>query len=365
MMLKKPIFVVGHPRSGTSLVRSLLERNDEVWTIGREGKPVWEHDRVVELHPRNRGWHSNEVTAEDATSELGASLTSALLAAARRPGRGWSTAEKLDFLSFMAAQGVDPYYYDVPFGALRERFPGPVPEGPPTDSEGGELDEITPFCFPPLGRRPTEEELLQGIRVVEKSIQSCFRIPFLRKLFPDAKYVFVVRDPKTSIGSLMDAWLNPRMFFSYKVPVPLRITGYSDVFPWGNTWWNLSLPPGWRDLVDLRLEEVCAHNWRIHNEAVLQAFRQLQDSGNAVLVRYEDVSRAPEAVMEQVAATVELPFSDAWRTSELPVVMTQTPPDPDKWRRHEKQILSIAPVVADLAEELGYPFTTPGATCAQ
>lgn len=47
-MLKQPIFIVGHPRSGTSLVRSLIERSEHVWSIGREGKPIWERDS---LHP--------------------------------------------------------------------------------------------------------------------------------------------------------------------------------------------------------------------------------------------------------------------------------------------------------------------------
>jgi hypothetical protein len=350
-MLRQPIFVVGHPRSGTSLVRSLLERSEHVWTIGREGKPIWEHDPVRRLHPDARGWHSNTLDEQDATPEVGASLTAALLAAARRPGLEWSTADKVGFLKFLAAQGVDPHYYDVPADALAEPFPSTA-MGPPTTADGGELDEITPFCFPPRGDRPAPADLAEGIRLVEKSIQSCFRIPFLRKIFPDAKYVFVVRDPRSSIGSLMDAWLHPRMFFSYKVPCELRIKGYSDVFPWGGRWWNLSLPPGWRDLTDLPLAEVCAHNWRIHNEAVLRASRDL--AGDAIVVRYEDVRADPAATREKVASVVELPFAPAWRTSELPVVMTQTPPDPGKWRRHAGQIIPALPIVNDLAAEFGY-----------
>ncbi|MFI6067016.1 sulfotransferase family protein [Micromonospora sp. NPDC051227] len=362
-MLTNPIFVIGHPRSGTSLVRSLLERADDVWTIGREGKPIWEHNRLVELHPRTRGWQSNALDAEDATDELRASLTSSLLDAARRPGQEWSIDDKVSFLRFMAAQGVNPYYYDLPVRALLEAFGEMPPEGPPTTADGEELDEITPFCFPPRGARPTQAELTQGIRLIEKSIQSCFRVPFLRAMFSDAKYVFVVRDPKASIASLMDAWLHPRMFFSYKVPCQLRIRGYSDVFPWGRQWWNLSLPPGWRDLTDLRLEELCAENWRIHNEAVLAAFRQLEPTGNAVLVRYEDVSAEPARVMEQVAATTELPFAAAWRERSLPVVMTQTPPNPDKWRRHEREIHGVLPGVSSLAGEFGYETEVVRSTC--
>lgn len=350
-MLKQPIFIVGHPRSGTSLVRSLIERSEHVWSIGREGKPIWEKGI---LHPSQQGWRSNALGASDATEEIGAQLTQDLLAAARKPGAEWTVPDKLDFLDFMSSQGIDPYYYDVPFNALRRRFPSQPPEGPPTSRDGGELDEITPFCFPARGPRPTEAELADGIRLVEKSIQSCFRIPFLQELFPDARYVFVLRDPRTSIASLMDAWLNPRMFFSYRVPVPLRIEGYSDVFPWGKQWWNLSLPPGWTEWVGLKLVEVCALSWLSHNEAVLRAAKELEASGNSVLLRYEDVKADPVRAMEAVADATDLPWTHAWGNRELPVVMTQTAPDPEKWRRHEPAIRSVLPLVRELAESAGY-----------
>jgi hypothetical protein len=189
---------------------------------------------------------------------------------------------------------------------------------------------------------------------MEKSVQSCFRVPFLRKLFPDAKYVFVVRDPKASIASLIDAWLDPRWFFSYKVPGPLNITGYSDVFPWGKRWWNLSLPPGWQDLSYRPLEEVCARSWQIHNKTILHDFNELRSTGNAILVRYEDVTTTTEATMESVAAAAELPFSPSWRIGKLPMVATQTPPEPNKWRRHEQAIRRVFHLVAPVGEELGY-----------
>lgn len=349
-MLQKPIFVVGHPRSGTSLMRALLERSEEVFTLGREGKPIWEQ----RLHPRHQDWHSNALDAADATDDLVAWLHTALVAGSRRPGVEWTTRAKLDYLEFLSAQGVNPYYYDVPFTALRGRFPGEPPEGPPTDPDGGELDEITPFCFPPLGAAPSEREMASGIRLVEKSIQSCFRLGFLQAAFPDARYVLVVRDPRTSIASLLEAWLHPRMFFSYRVPVELDIKGYSDRFPWGRHWWNLSLPPGWREWVSRPLHEVCAHSWRVHNEAILRDSEPLLKAEAAVVVRYEDLLADPAATMRRVADVVELPHAAQWTQAQLPTVMTQTTPDPDRWRRWQREIESVLPLVADVAGHFDY-----------
>jgi hypothetical protein len=144
------------------------------------------------------------------------------------------------------------------------------------------------------------------------------------------------------------------MFFSYKMPVELDIKGYSDRFPWGREWWNLSLSPGWREWTGLTLTEVCARSWLAHNQWMMRDGAGLLASGRAVLVRYEDVLRDPVTALKAVARTTGLPFGQAWQAKELPVVMTQTAPDPDKWRAHEREILDALPLVAPFARELGY-----------
>ena len=353
-MITKPIFVLGAPRSGTSLMRHLLERGDDIWTYGREGTTVWESDRPHSLHPRRKHWHSNRLDQSDATPEIVGSLRQAMVDAVRKSSADWTTEEKLDQLEFVYAQGVQPHYYDVNWSALVGRFPGPIPQGPPGGVEARETGETPPFALPPRGRRPTSAERARGLRVLEKNNRSTFRIPFLQKVFPDAKYVFVIRDPKECIGSIISAWLHPRSFFTYRVPDALRIAGYSDVYPWGEHWWKLSLFPGWRELLDAPLPEVCAGLWRAANTALIDEGSLLVERGDAVVVRYEDLCRDPAAQLRRVAEVVELSFDFSSAGNELPIVATQDLPDPDKWLRHEKAVRSVLPRVGGVARALGY-----------
>ena len=64
----RPIFVVGCPRSGSSLLLQTLARSPDVATIGGESHILLE--TIAGLHPREQGWTSNALTAADATLEI-------------------------------------------------------------------------------------------------------------------------------------------------------------------------------------------------------------------------------------------------------------------------------------------------------
>ena len=151
----------------------------------------------------------------------------------------------------MATQGLSPHYYDVPPEKLAAWFGPRAPEGPPFDHETG---EIPPFTFLEPGARPDLATIARGLRLVDKDPAHAYRIRFLEALFPDARFVFVVLNDLHAVNSLMKAWRHPRWFFTCPMPVPLRIAGYSDRFPWGERWWNLQLPPGWEAWTDQPLE---------------------------------------------------------------------------------------------------------------
>jgi hypothetical protein len=58
---ERPIFVIGCPRSGTTVVFNLLRGAPGVASIGQEGHVLWESFH----HPRDHGWLSNALGAAD------------------------------------------------------------------------------------------------------------------------------------------------------------------------------------------------------------------------------------------------------------------------------------------------------------
>ena len=98
--------------------------------------------------------------------------------------------------------------------------------------------------------------------VLDKTCINVMRIPYLHALFPQAKFVFIQRDGRDNISSMMDGWRQGRtdgasslsQFFG-PFPEPVAINGgeFTD--------WAFFLAPGWRAYNRASLEEVCAFQW--------------------------------------------------------------------------------------------------------
>lgn len=63
--LDRPVFVIGAPRSGTSMLFAILREHSAFAHWPGEAHEVWEYD----YHPALRGWESNALTASDIESE--------------------------------------------------------------------------------------------------------------------------------------------------------------------------------------------------------------------------------------------------------------------------------------------------------
>ena len=262
---ERPVFVVGCPRSGTTVVFDLLRANPALASIGQEGHVLWESFH----HPREHGWRSNALGAGD-------------------------------------VRGFERRYLA--------------------------------WAIPALARP-------KGGRFLDKTPRNSLRLPYLDALFPDASYVFVQRDGRAVVSSLVVAW-RERQHPAYVLPVPFSIPGIPDRA------WHFVLPPGWRDLDGRPLEDVCAHQYVTATDAILR-FRDQLDPARRADVRYEDLLADPAGQMEHVHQALDVAFADAQarRAREL----VRTPSGPEKWRTvTPAEVERVLPTIEPWLDRTGY-----------
>ena len=194
----------------------------------------------------------------------------------------------------------------------------------------------------------------RGARFVDKTPESCLRVPYLDRLFPDATFVFLRRRAADTVSSLMEGWRARPRFAKYRLP--LELTGLGELS--GNTW-SFALVPGWRELREAPLEDICAHQYVACNEAVLDA-RTGMESARWLDVAYEELVRAPVQELERIYEALGLLFTDgvrahAARLSDTAAATAVTAPCAEKWReQNEEAVTRILPLVGDVERRLGY-----------
>lgn len=268
--LDRPVFIIGAPRSGTSLLYAILRKSSVLRHWPGESHEIWEAD----YHPALRGWESNQLDATDIEPD-----------AARRIKRAF---------------------------------------------------------FLVTGKKH---------RLIDKTPRNALRVPFVDALFPDARFIYIKRDGRENINSLINAWRTPR-YRTYELPEPHSIPGVDP------KWWKFVLYPGWRDDREGPLEVVTAKQWIHSNEHAMNGFAGV-DPQRWIELRYEDLVDAPVEEVGRVMGFLDLPYETAVRekasaTSTTPI-NTVTPPERGKWRKENPaEIEAITGLIAPTMEAMGY-----------
>ena len=258
---ERPIFIVSTPRSGSTLLYETLEQAPEVYSIGNESHGLIES--IPGLSPPHRGWSSNRLTAQDATTER-------------------------------AEQLAEAFYNNL------------------KDRDGRSAD----------GR----------VRMLEKTPKNALRVAFFDAIWPDSQFVYLYRDVRETLYSMMEAWHSG------------AFRTYPNLPGWLGTPWSLLLVPSWRQLNGMPLAEVVAHQWAITTETLLNDLERLQE-GRVHAIDYATFLAGPQLQMQRMAAALDLGW-DRPLGESLPLSKTTvSKPDPDKWRQIEPVIKSIWPVV--------------------
>lgn len=184
------------------------------------------------------------------------------------------------------------------------------------------------------------------LRLLEKTPKNSLRVPFLAEVFPEAEFIYLYRDPRETLGSMMDAWNSG------------RFRTYPSLPSWPGPPWSLLLVPGWRELIGRPLGEVVCAQWETTTRLLLEDLAALPPQ-RVQVVRYDLLKQDPERELRRLCGAVGLDW-DQPLTQDLPLSRyTLTPPDPEKWRRHaaaiEPQLARLQATMARAARFAGVP----------
>ncbi len=180
------------------------------------------------------------------------------------------------------------------------------------------------------------------VRLLEKTPKNALRVPFLLEVFPDAQFIFLHREPRANLGSMMEAWRG-KGWVTYR-----QLPGWPGP-------WSLLLPPGFERLRDRPLEEIVAFQWQAANETILDDLAGIPRE-RWTSVRYDDLVLNPRSEMERLLQFAGLAMDDRFAeylAKPLPLSRhTKTAPNPDKWRRDATEIERVLPTIADVSARL-------------
>jgi len=270
---REPVFVLGSPRSGTTMLFNLLDRSPGLVSLGKGSHFLWDMFHRIE----GAGWTSHAVEPEAITDR----------------------ERKVLYWTIRRLAGENRYL---------DKFP-----------------------------------------------RNCLRATYLKALFPDAYFVYIWRDGRAVVSSLMTGWRTEGKFGRGTVlPVPLSIEGYE------GRQWRFLVPPGWEAFASGRtLAEVCAFQWVGANEAILAAREQI-GTERWVDVRYEDLLDSPREITARMFEGIGLPADEEvlrWAL-ELDTHVSRTAvtvPSREKWRKeHPLEVESVLPMIEPMMRRLGY-----------
>jgi Sulfotransferase family len=221
--------------------------------------------------------------------------------------------------------------------ALIEGLQGLHPRDQNYDSNRLEALTATPALAEELRRRFLAEMRDRNgrapqqlpIRMLEKTPKNALRIPFLAKVFPQAQFVYLYRDPRETLSSMIEAWESAQFRTYRKLP------------GWKGLPWSLLLVPGWRALDGRPLHKVVSAQWETTTRILLDDLESLPP-GRCHVARYDALVGNPAAEVTRLCAELGLDWDSP--LGALPRSRyTVTEPASDKWRRHAALIEEVLP----------------------
>jgi hypothetical protein len=181
-----------------------------------------------------------------------------------------------------------------------------------------------------------------GVRLLEKTPKNALRVPFLDALFPDALFIYLLRDPRQNIGSIIDAW-RAGGFVTY----PRIGTAHGP--------WSLLLPEGWREYTRRPLEDIAVFQWCAANRCIIEDLAGLPRERWTALNATELLAD-PLAAVSRLCGFIGIDIDPELRAvlqQPLPYSRyTVSAPEADKWQRHAARLAGVWAGVAELVPRI-------------
>lgn len=219
-----------------------------------------------------------------------------------------------DLLAASSAVAAVPYDINYIWRRGSERLPHD--EIPPTAATPDTIN----FIRGQVDRLSRAESTAQ--RPIEKTVSNPLRLPYVVRVYPDADYVWLLRDGRDVAESTMRCWLEPpdgsalfrklrempwRHTYRYAGEHGLRLLkqrvgGRGTLNSWGPRYRGID-----DDVRSKTLAEVSALQW-VRTVESFEANRGVLPSVHTV--RYEDLVRGPSKTMQGLAEALDLPDAE-------------------------------------------------------
>ncbi|MEL7038718.1 MAG: sulfotransferase [Cyanobacteria bacterium J06592_8] len=289
---ERPVFIISAPRSGSHYFYQCIREMNDVFSFDTENTPMW-----IRIFPYQRSLpQSDYIDSNECSEKVINAVKSFIVVKGITHGIDKSSQKRMDL------------QVALKYSMLRK-----------------------------------------PIHYMEKTIANCFHIDAIEKIFPDALYLHLVRDGRSTISSMMEGW-------NVYVKVGANLS-----FPENSTIsnWSYALPPGWENWVDKPLEEICAWSWIEHNRYVLEKYDKNPDFQKKYMrIFYEDFIEDPIKVINQVSKFCQLEVTEDclnYVNKKALSPTTISPPKKDKWKlKNKKEIESILPMITPMMHRFNY-----------
>ena len=210
------------------------------------------------------------------------------------------------------------------------------------------------------------QRMHDGRRIMEKTPSNMMRIPYVEAIFPESKYLYLVREPLAQLSSSEIEWQKPinrwkawsrvketpktQLYYyagrAFMDHFKVRVLKHRHVSVWG-----VRYPGIYDDLKTLTTEEVIAKQWVACSQQA-EADLATIDPAKVLRMRYEDFVADPVTNFNRILEHFDLDMPRELAAS----VKTKTDPSrQQKWKRLDPEVLRrCLPILEDEMARHGY-----------